>query len=130
MVICGVGINHQQIVENVQNYFVDEKPIWNNEKLDKIKIDYSIPKCTGRVIDCDIPTNPGLSVLSHVLIGLESMSIADTNYLATSYITNFMMGDGSSFSISGPDNGMYTKLNINVLKRYRWLTSAATYNVV
>lgn len=31
-------------------YFVDEKPIWDNEKLDKISIDNSIPQYTGGII--------------------------------------------------------------------------------
>lgn len=31
-------------------YFVDEKPIWDSEQLDKISIDNSIPQYTGGII--------------------------------------------------------------------------------
>lgn len=73
IVIGGVGVDHQQLVESVQKYlkhcylrtnniftyalhiftlryFVDKKPIWNNEQLEEISIDNSIPQYTGGII--------------------------------------------------------------------------------
>lgn len=35
-------------------YFVDEKPIWDNEKLETINIDNSIPQYTGGIIKVGI----------------------------------------------------------------------------
>jgi len=78
IVIGGVGVDHQQLVESVQKYiniyrhlflfslysmynifvvfryFVDEKPIWDNEKLEIINIDNSIPQYTGGIIRVSI----------------------------------------------------------------------------
>ncbi|XP_060851916.1 mitochondrial-processing peptidase subunit alpha [Rhopalosiphum padi] len=133
IVVGGVGVDHQQLVDSVQKYFVDEKPIWNNEKLDKISIDNSIPQYTGGIIkeDCDIPAFPGpsgLAVLSHVMIGLESIPLVSTTDFVPSCVLNLMMGGGGSFSAGGPGKGMYTRLYRNVLNRYGWLYSATAYN--
>jgi len=133
IVVGGVGVDHQQLVESVQKYFVDEKPIWDNENLETINIDNSIPQYTGGIIkeECDIPAFPGpsgLAVLSHVMIGLESIPLVDTNDFVPSCVLNLMMGGGGSFSAGGPGKGMYTRLYRNILNRYGWLYSATAYN--
>jgi len=133
IVVGGVGVDHQLLVESVQKYFVNEKPIWNNENLDKISIDNSVPQYTGGIIkeNCNIPAFPGpsgLAVLSHVMVGLESIPLVGTNDFVPSCVLNLIMGGGGSFSAGGPGKGMYTRLYRNVLNRYGWLYSATAYN--
>jgi processing peptidase subunit alpha len=88
---------------------------------------------TGGIIkeNCNIPAFPGpsgLAVLSHVMVGLESIPLVGTNDFVPSCVLNLIMGGGGSFSAGGPGKGMYTRLYRNVLNRYGWLYSATAYN--
>lgn len=116
-------------------HFVEEKPIWENDSSDKIEsitVDDSKAKYTGGYLleACSVPVYAGpsgLPELSHVVIGLESCSHQDPDFVATC-ILNMMMGGGGSFSAGGPGKGMYTRLYTNVLNRYHWLNSATALN--
>ena len=55
--------------------------------------------------------------LAHCVIGLESCSHTDDDFIAFC-VLNMMMGGGGSFSAGGPGKGMYTRLYLNVLNRY------------
>lgn len=55
--------------------------------------------------------------LAHCVIGLESCSHKDEDFIAFC-VLNMMMGGGGSFSAGGPGKGMYTRLYLNVLNRY------------
>ncbi|KAK2585518.1 hypothetical protein KPH14_010164 [Odynerus spinipes] len=137
MVIAGVGVNHQDLVKAVEKYFVDQKPIWEEENIvlpDNTKnlVDKSIAQYTGGYIleECSVPVYAGpsgLPELSHVIIGLEGCSHQDPDFVAMC-VLNMMMGGGGSFSAGGPGKGMYTRLYTNVLNRYHWLYSATAYN--
>ncbi|XP_030763716.1 mitochondrial-processing peptidase subunit alpha [Sitophilus oryzae] len=135
MVVAGVGVEHNRLVEAVQKYFVDVKPLWDMENVILRKqisgIDKSIAQYTGGIEqeECDIPqfASAGLPVLSHIMIGLESCSHQDKDFIALC-VLNTMMGGGGSFSAGGPGKGMYTRLYTNVLNRYHWMYSATAYN--
>lgn len=133
MVVAAVGVEHGPFVEYVQKYFVDMKPTWHTEDSDSFKpqIDKSIAQYTGGIEqeECEIPLYPGsdLPELSHVVIGLESCSHGDPDFVATC-VLNMMMGGGGSFSAGGPGKGMYTRLYTNVLNRYHWMFNATAYN--
>jgi len=135
MVVAGVGVEHGRLVETVQKYFVDQKPIWENGQLSTsirdFAVDGSIAQYTGGLIkeDCEIPqfASAGLPVLSHVMLGLEGCSHQDEDFI-TMCVLNMMMGGGGSFSAGGPGKGMYTRLYTNVLNRYHWMYSATAYN--
>ncbi|XP_060810363.1 mitochondrial-processing peptidase subunit alpha [Amyelois transitella] len=131
MVVAAVGVDHEPFVEYVQKYFVDTKPTWSSEDNFKPKVDKSIAKYTGGMQqeECEIPLYPGsdLPELSHVVIGLESCSHSDPDFVATC-VLNMMMGGGGSFSAGGPGKGMYTRLYTNVLNRYHWMFNATAYN--
>jgi len=55
MVVAGVGVDHNALVESVQKYFVDMKPIWEEDPdlpvptLD-MQVDKSIAQYTGGII--------------------------------------------------------------------------------
>ncbi|KAL1508936.1 hypothetical protein ABEB36_003752 [Hypothenemus hampei] len=135
MVIAGVGVEHERLVDTVQKYFVDIKPVWEVESLfgkrPVIEVDKSIAQYTGGLEqeECDIPqfASAGLPVLSHIMIGLEGCSHQDSDFIAMC-VLNMMMGGGGSFSAGGPGKGMYTRLYTNVLNRYHWMYSATAYN--
>ncbi|KAM3966585.1 mitochondrial-processing peptidase subunit alpha [Aphomia sociella] len=133
MVVAAVGVEHGPFVQFVQKYFVDMKPTWHSEDSSSFKpnVDKSIAQYTGGLVqeECEIPLYPGsdLPELSHVVIGLESCSHSDPDFVATC-VLNMMMGGGGSFSAGGPGKGMYTRLYTNVLNRYHWMFNATAYN--
>ncbi|CAB3237146.1 unnamed protein product [Arctia plantaginis] len=133
MVVAAVGVDHEPFVEFVQKYFVDMKPTWHTPDSSTFTpaVDKSIAQYTGGMEqeDCEIPLYPGsdLPELSHVVIGLESCSHGDPDFVATC-VLNMMMGGGGSFSAGGPGKGMYTRLYTNVLNRYHWMFNATAYN--
>ncbi|KDR08018.1 mitochondrial-processing peptidase subunit alpha [Zootermopsis nevadensis] len=137
MVVAGVGVEHNALVESVQKYFVDMKPIWE-EDTDLViptlsmKVDDSVAQYTGGMVqeECTIPLHAGMSglpELAHVVIGLEGFSHQDHDFIPIC-VLNMMMGGGGSFSAGGPGKGMYTRLYTNVLNRHHWMFSATAYN--
>ena len=52
IVVAGVGVDHDKLVESVQKYFVDEKPIWQSmEDLCKPNLEQSIAQYTGGYVE-------------------------------------------------------------------------------
>ncbi|XP_012528238.2 mitochondrial-processing peptidase subunit alpha isoform X2 [Monomorium pharaonis] len=136
MVVAGVGVEHNDLIHAVTKYFIDQKPIWEEQPdlilSNNVHVDTSIAQYTGgRVLEeCNVPIYAGpsgLPELSHVVIGLEGCSHQDPDFVAVC-VLNMMMGGGGSFSAGGPGKGMYTRLYTNVLNRYHWLYSATAYN--
>ena len=139
-----------------QKYFVDEKPVWSEEK-GRVHVDKSIAQYTGGLVTIPKDLSDGLGVgmpeLAHLVIGLESVSHQHKDFIPFcvssplyfhSFFTlnlyikkkfshflqvlNMLMGGGGSFSAGGPGKGMYTRLYTNVLNQYHWMYSAAAYN--
>uniref|UniRef100_A0A6M2DEP9 Mitochondrial-processing peptidase subunit alpha n=1 Tax=Xenopsylla cheopis TaxID=163159 RepID=A0A6M2DEP9_XENCH len=134
MVVAGVGVPHETLVEMVNKYFVDSEPIWVKEGIDSSKslqIDSSTAQYTGGILkeSCEIPmyAAEGLPELAHVVLGLRGCSHQDSDFIAAC-VLNMMMGGGGSFSAGGPGKGMYTRLYTNVLNRYHWMYSATAFN--
>ncbi|XP_068213184.1 mitochondrial-processing peptidase subunit alpha [Palaemon carinicauda] len=137
MVIAGVGVNHDELVDAAQRHFVESPSIWeklptlaNNRSLE---IDHSVSQYTGGIIkeeadlsDVSLGPNP-LPELAHLVIGLESVGHQHQDFV-TCCVLNMMMGGGGSFSAGGPGKGMYTRLYTNVLNRYHWMHNATAYN--
>ena len=137
MVVAGVGVNHDSLVEAAQKYFVDKPPIWvENPNLVLpvgLDVDSSAAQYTGGSIlkeedlsDVSIGPNP-LPELAHLVIGLESVGHQHDDFV-TFCVLNMLMGGGGSFSAGGPGKGMYTRLYTNVLNRYHWMHNATAYN--
>ena len=72
---------------------------------------------------------PGTPIpeLAHFILGMESCSHQDPDFIAFC-VLNMMMGGGSSFSAGGPGKGMYTRLYLKVLNRNYWMYSAVALN--
>ncbi|XP_055859448.1 mitochondrial-processing peptidase subunit alpha [Episyrphus balteatus] len=134
MVVAGVGVDHDELVKNVEKFFVAQPAIWDTEKISGYgadSVDKSISQYTGglRKEECDIPiyAAAGLPELAHIVIGLEGCSHQDKDFVPLC-VLNIMMGGGGSFSAGGPGKGMYSRLYTNVLNRYHWMYSATAYN--
>uniref|UniRef100_A0A1B6GTY3 Mitochondrial-processing peptidase subunit alpha n=1 Tax=Cuerna arida TaxID=1464854 RepID=A0A1B6GTY3_9HEMI len=133
MVVAGVGVEHQALVDYVTKYFVELKPIWDqNSSIQQVKVDASVAQFTGGIVqeECEIPQYAGpsgLPELAHVVVALEGMSHQDPDFIPAC-VLNMMMGGGGSFSAGGPGKGMYTRLYTNVLNRYHWMYNATAYN--
>ncbi|EDO38902.1 predicted protein, partial [Nematostella vectensis] len=132
MVIAGVNVDHEQLVELTKKHFTD-KPSWHTEGASVTPPDHSIAQYTGGIITdhtAEPRVNPGptpLPELAHVSIGLESTSYDDPDFFAFT-VLNMLMGGGGSFSAGGPGKGMYSRLYLNVLNKYHWIYSATAYN--
>ncbi|TDG48949.1 hypothetical protein AWZ03_004633 [Drosophila navojoa] len=134
MVIAGVGVDHDELVEHVTKYFVDNEAIWMNENLTSTgpnQVDTSQAQYTGGLVKehCEIPiyAAAGLPELAHVVLGFEGCSHQDSDFVPLC-VLNIMMGGGGSFSAGGPGKGMYSRLYTKVLNRYHWMYSATAYN--
>ncbi|KAG0436751.1 hypothetical protein HPB47_017775, partial [Ixodes persulcatus] len=82
-----------------------------------------VPKDLSKVSPGQTP----IPDLAHFVLGLESCSHQDPDFIAFC-VLNMIMGGGGSFSAGGPGKGMYTRLYTNVLNRYHWMYNATAYN--
>ncbi|XP_069119668.1 mitochondrial-processing peptidase subunit alpha-like [Argopecten irradians] len=136
MVVAGVGVDHQQFVEAVKESFLNKTPVWeDNPKLinPSSALDRSVAQYTGGQVkvnkdlsDISLGPNP-MPDLAHLVLGLESCSHKDDDFVAFC-VLNILLGGGSSFSSGGPGKGMYTRLYTHVLNRYHWINSASAVN--
>ncbi|XP_054162372.1 arginine--tRNA ligase, cytoplasmic-like [Oppia nitens] len=138
MVLAGVGIEHEKLVELAEKYFVDIKPIWTQDSTlvsNKIyNIDESISQYTGGLVSVEkdlsnVSLGPTpIPELVHFVLGFESFSHQDEEDFIPVCVLNMLMGGGGSFSAGGPGKGMYTRLYTNVLNKHHWMYSATAYN--
>lgn len=133
MVVAGVGVDHDQLVEFAQKHFVDATPIWESEKIPEVVTDTSVAQYTGGLVTLEknlgnvAPGPSPMPELGHVVVGLESVGHQHPDFIPFC-VLNMMMGGGGSFSAGGPGKGMYTRLYTRVLNRYHWMYSATAYN--
>lgn len=133
MVLAGSGMDHSELVDLANKYFI-EKPVWDRMSLSsKYQTDKSYAQYTGGVValsedlsNVSLGPTP-MPELVHVSIGLESCSHLDDDFVAYC-VLNTLMGGGGSFSAGGPGKGMYTRLYTNVLNRHYWIENATAIN--
>nr|KAG5699975.1 hypothetical protein BaRGS_001794 [Batillaria attramentaria] len=137
MVVAGVGMDHGTLVETCNRHFVQNKsPIWSEDPAvvrSAKPVDKSVSQYTGGIVAVEkdlsnVSLGPTpMPELAHVVVGLESCSHKDPDFIAFC-VLNMMMGGGGSFSAGGPGKGMYTRLYLNVLNKYHWMYNATAYN--
>ncbi|XP_017551085.1 mitochondrial-processing peptidase subunit alpha [Pygocentrus nattereri] len=131
MVLAGVGIEHEQLVECARKYLLNVKPVWGTSTPEKV--DRSVAQYTGGIIKMekdmsDVSLGPTpIPELTHIMIGLESCSFLEDDFIPFA-VLNMMMGGGGSFSAGGPGKGMFTRLYLNVLNRHHWMYNATSYH--
>lgn len=133
MVIAGVNVDHQHLIDLTNEYFFKKPPVWHKGGEKSASPDRSIAQYTGGFIKdhrAEPRINPGptpLPELAHLSIGLETCHYDDPDFFAFT-VLNTMMGGGGSFSAGGPGKGMYSRLYLNVLNRYHWIYAATAYH--
>merc|ERR1719507_1872233 len=134
MVVAGVGVDHDTLVEAAQRHFVEQRAAWEVEEgVGEVQTDRSVAQYTGGIVSrekdlSDVSLGPTpMPELGHIVIGLESVGHQHPDFIPFC-VLNMMMGGGGSFSAGGPGKGMYTRLYTRVLNRYHWMYSATAYN--
>ena len=87
MVVAGVGVDHDTLVEAAQRHFVDQRPVWETEGgVAEVQTDRSIAQYTGGIVSrekdlSDVSLGPTpMPELGHIVIGLQLNLIAVQNY--------------------------------------------------
>ncbi|XP_055056654.1 mitochondrial-processing peptidase subunit alpha [Misgurnus anguillicaudatus] len=131
MVLAGVGIEHEQLVQCARKYLLNVKPVWGAST--PANVDLSVAQYTGGIVKMvkdmsDVSLGPTpIPELTHIMIGLESCSYLEDDFIPFA-VLNMMMGGGGSFSAGGPGKGMFTRLYLNVLNRHHWMYNATSYH--
>jgi processing peptidase subunit alpha len=116
MVVAGIGMEHDKMVQWATEYFGDmPKPSTVVEAS-------PLARYTGgmRLMEAE-------GELSHLLIGFEGLSIRDDDIYALATL-QMLLGGGGSFSAGGPGKGMYSRLYTNVLNQFHWVESCQAFN--
>nr|KAF6269124.1 peptidase, mitochondrial processing subunit alpha [Myotis myotis] len=100
MVLAGVGIEHDHLVECARKYLLGARPAWGSGAA--VDVDRSVAQYTGGVVK-------------------------EADFIPFA-VLNMMMGGGGSFSAGGPGKGMFTRLYLNVLNRHHWMYNATAYH--
>jgi len=131
MVLAGVGVDHEAMVQAAEEHFLAAKPNWEVKR--KAKADNSLAQYTGGLVtiskdlsNASLGPTP-MPNLAHLSIGLEAASHQDADFVAFC-VLNMLLGGGGSFSAGGPGKGMYTRLYTHVLNRYHWMYGATAFN--
>lgn len=138
MVLAGVGVEHERLVELAQKYFVDQPAIWvtnpdiacdEPKTIDRPKSVYQggIQAIEADLSNVSLGPTP-LPNLAHFQLGFEVCSHLELDEFVTVCVMNMLMGGGGSFSAGGPGKGMFTRLFTNVLNRYHWVHSSTAHN--
>uniref|UniRef100_A0A8C4X0E4 Mitochondrial-processing peptidase subunit alpha n=1 Tax=Eptatretus burgeri TaxID=7764 RepID=A0A8C4X0E4_EPTBU len=131
VVLAGVGVKHDHLVEAAQRYLVGAQPSWGLSP--PTEVDCSTAQYSGGEVRevkdmSDVSPSPTpIPELAHVVIGLESCSFLEDDFVPFA-VLNMLMGGGGSFSAGGPGKGMFTRLYLNVLNRYHWMYSTTSYH--
>ncbi|XP_036384757.1 mitochondrial-processing peptidase subunit alpha [Megalops cyprinoides] len=131
MVLAGVGVEHEQLVFCARKYLLGVRPVWGVGT--PSSADQSVAIYTGGIIKTekdmsDVSLGPTpIPELTHIMIGLESCSFLEDDFIPFA-VLNMLMGGGGSFSAGGPGKGMFTRLYLNVLNRHHWMYNATSYH--
>ncbi|CAF2626760.1 unnamed protein product [Rotaria sp. Silwood2] len=132
MVLAGVGIDHQQLIDFGKKYFSIPK---NDDKSsDKKTIEDNKAIWTGGIV----MEERDLSHLSfgadplpenvHVALGFEAPSHKEEHEFVSACVLSQLLGGGGSFSAGGPGKGLYSRFYLNVLNRHEQIKTAISYN--
>ncbi|XP_023982087.1 mitochondrial-processing peptidase subunit alpha isoform X3 [Physeter macrocephalus] len=131
MVLAGVGVEHGHLVECARKYLLGARPAWGSGAA--ARADGSVAQYTGGLVKLErdmssVSLGPTpFPELTHIMIGLESCSFLEGDFLPFA-VLNMMMGGGGAFSAGGPGKGMFTRLYLNVLNRHHWMYNATSYH--
>ncbi|XP_021037991.1 mitochondrial-processing peptidase subunit alpha [Mus caroli] len=131
MVLAGVGVEHEHLVECARKFLLGAEPAWGAPGT--VDVDRSVAQYTGGIIKVErdmsnVSLGPTpIPELTHIMVGLESCSFLEDDFIPFA-VLNMMMGGGGSFSAGGPGKGMFSRLYLNVLNRHHWMYNATSYH--
>uniref|UniRef100_A0A8C2LPN4 Mitochondrial-processing peptidase subunit alpha n=1 Tax=Cricetulus griseus TaxID=10029 RepID=A0A8C2LPN4_CRIGR len=131
MVLAGVGVEHEHLVECARKYLLGAQPAWG--ATGAVDVDRSVAQYTGGIVKVErdmsnVSLGPTpIPELTHIMVGLESCSFLEDDFIPFA-VLNMMMGGGGSFSAGGPGKGMFSRLYLNVLNRHHWMYNATSYH--
>ncbi|KAG3288361.1 mitochondrial-processing peptidase subunit alpha isoform X2 [Ictidomys tridecemlineatus] len=131
MVLAGVGVEHEHLVECAEKYLLRAQPAWGSAGA--VEVDRSVAQYTGGIVKLErdmsnVSLGPTpIPELTHIMVGLESCSFLEEDFIPFA-VLNMMMGGGGSFSAGGPGKGMFSRLYLNVLNRHHWMYNATSYH--
>lgn len=138
MVLAGVGVEHEELVELAQKHLVDKQPTWVSNPNIVSSAPTHVERCKSHYIGGCQSVEDDLSNVSlgptplpnlvHFQLGFEVCSHLDLEEFVVVCVMNMLMGGGGSFSAGGPGKGMFTRLFTNVLNQYHWVNSSAAHN--
>ncbi|KAI9207536.1 Metalloenzyme, LuxS/M16 peptidase-like protein [Polychytrium aggregatum] len=128
---AGVGMEHQALVELIEQHFGDMSPASPETlALQNSLIRPAVYSGGIEILDTSSnppPPNPDIPVLTNVYVAFEAPSLYDPDVYPLAILAS-LMGGGGSFSAGGPGKGMYTRLYTQVLNRYHWVENCNTVN--
>ncbi|XP_008003816.1 mitochondrial-processing peptidase subunit alpha isoform X1 [Chlorocebus sabaeus] len=131
MVLAGVGVEHEHLVDCARKYLLGVQPAWGSAEA--VDVDRSVAQYTGGIAKLErdmsnVSLGPTpIPELTHIMVGLESCSFLEEDFIPFA-VLNMMMGGGGSFSAGGPGKGMFSRLYLNVLNRHHWMYNATSYH--
>nr|XP_056716246.1 mitochondrial-processing peptidase subunit alpha [Euleptes europaea] len=131
MVLAAVGVEHERLVDCARKYLLGTEPVWGSVVAKDV--DKSVAQYTGGILKLEkdmsnVSLGPTpIPELTHIMIGLETCSFLEEDFIPFA-VLNMMMGGGGSFSAGGPGKGMFTRLYLNVLNRHHWMYNATSYH--
>lgn len=117
MVVCAVGLEHDQLLTNVKKHFNQGKVVSN--------IADQKAKYTGGDVRLSNTEEP----MFHMALSFESVNWHSKD-IAVMGVLQIMMGGGGAFSAGGPGKGMYSRLYQNVLNVNNWVESAHCFDSI
>ncbi|CAF3963232.1 unnamed protein product [Adineta steineri] len=132
MVLAGVGVDHQQLVDLGKKYFSVPK----NEKkiIDEQTSNDNKAVWTGGVLMEEIDRShlsfgaDPLPEIAHIGLGFEAPSHKEEHEFVSACVLSQLLGGGGSFSAGGPGKGLYSRFYTNVLNRNEEIKTAISYN--
>ena len=93
MVVAGVGVDHDELVEFTQKHFVNEKPIWGTDT-SKVHVDKSVAQYTGGLVtinkdlsNASLGPTP-MPELAHLVIGKDISESYDFDVNIDTFFTS------------------------------------------
>lgn len=129
IVVSGIGVQHDSLVNLVEKYFPMTPPSPSLLALQSART--TLPSYNGGILIQDTsaitPFDPTVPPQTHIYMAFESPSSLSPQIYPLA-ILNSLMGGGGSFSAGGPGKGMYTRLYTSVLNKYHWIEQCHMFN--
>ncbi|CAF0943556.1 unnamed protein product [Adineta ricciae] len=132
MVLAGVGIDHQQLVDLGKRYFSvpkNEKKPGDGQTSTETKAVWTGGVLTDErdLSHLSFGADP-LPEIAHIGLGFEAPSHKEEQDFVAACVLSQLLGGGGSFSAGGPGKGLYSRFYMNVLNRNEEIKTAISYN--